>query len=43
MENHILVLGNGFDLYHGLNTRYYNFVNFCQEMTEGKIYYKDKV
>ena len=26
----ILVLGNGFDLYHGLKTRYYDFVQFVK-------------
>ncbi|MEG0367647.1 MAG: AbiH family protein, partial [Coprobacillus sp.] len=28
MEN-ILVIGNGFDIAHGLNTRYSDFINFC--------------
>lgn len=27
----ILVTGNGFDLYHDLNTRYYDFVKFVEK------------
>lgn len=27
-DNNILVIGNGFDLYHGLNTRYIDFVEY---------------
>ena len=27
----ILILGNGFDLAHGLKTRYVDFLNYCQE------------
>lgn len=27
----ILILGNGFDLAHGLNTKYVDFLNYCQE------------
>lgn len=29
-ENNILVIGNGFDLYHGLNTKYIHFVEFTR-------------
>lgn len=29
MEN-ILVIGNGFDIAHGFNTRYEDFINFCK-------------
>lgn len=28
--SNILVLGNGFDLYHGLQTRYYDFIQFAK-------------
>lgn len=27
----ILILGNGFDLAHGLNTKYADFLKYCQE------------
>ena len=26
----ILILGNGFDIAHGLDTRYTDFLNYCQ-------------
>ena len=33
MENtNILVIGNGFDLYHELKTSYTDFVRFCEEI-----------
>lgn len=33
MSNHnILVIGNGFDLYHGLKTRYIDFVRFSEKL-----------
>ena len=28
----ILILGNGFDLAHGLPTKYSHFLNFCQRV-----------
>ena len=31
MEN-ILVIGNGFDIAHGFNTRYEDFINFCKTL-----------
>lgn len=30
----ILVIGNGFDLAHGLQTTYKDFLNFCNKGTE---------
>lgn len=30
-EERILVIGNGFDLYHGLRTRYYDFVQYTRQ------------
>ena len=33
----ILVIGNGFDLAHGLPTRYDNFLNFVEEFIEYKV------
>lgn len=30
MEHNILVIGNGFDLAHGLNTGYDNFISFVR-------------
>lgn len=33
--NNFLVIGNGFDLYHGLKTKYYNFVQYAKELAEG--------
>ena len=30
-EENILVVGNGFDLYHGLKTKYYDFVQYTKE------------
>lgn len=36
MTNNILVLGNGFDLYHNLKTRYYDFVEFSRKIKEYK-------
>ena len=30
-EENILVIGNGFDLYHGLKTKYYDFVQYTKE------------
>lgn len=32
----ILVIGNGFDLYHGLKTRYIDFVRFCEDLLKTK-------
>lgn len=31
-NTNILVIGNGFDLYHELKTSYINFVRFCEEL-----------
>ena len=28
MENSVLVIGNGYDLAHGLNTRYDDFIQY---------------
>lgn len=39
MPNNILVIGNGFDIAHGLNTRYIEFINFCDMV--GNITYKE--
>ena len=36
MENNILVLGNGFDLYHNLKTKYYDFVQFACKIENQK-------
>lgn len=33
-NNNILVIGNGFDLYHELKTSYINFVRFCEELSK---------
>lgn len=30
----VLVIGNGFDLYHGLKTKYIDFVKFAQKLTK---------
>ena len=30
----ILVIGNGFDLHHGLKTNYIDFVRFCEELSK---------
>ena len=27
----ILILGNGFDLAHGLDTKYVDFLNYCEK------------
>ena len=41
-ENNILVIGNGFDLYHGLATRYIDFVDATSaNQTYGKPIYKN--
>ena len=29
MENTLYIIGNGFDLHHGLNTSYLDFRNYC--------------
>ena len=31
MENHLYIIGNGFDLYHGINSSYRNFRNWLYE------------
>ncbi|MDE5737347.1 MAG: bacteriophage abortive infection AbiH family protein, partial [Oscillospiraceae bacterium] len=33
MYKKILVLGNGFDLAHGLPTQYKHFIEFCEKAT----------
>lgn len=33
--NNFLIIGNGFDLYHNLKTKYYNFVQYARELSEG--------
>ena len=33
-SGNILVLGNGFDLYHGMATKYYDFVEFTEEQMD---------
>jgi hypothetical protein len=33
----ILILGNGFDLAHGLNTRYVDFLDYCAKQYTDKI------
>ena len=30
----ILVIGNGFDLYHGLKTKYTDFVDYARNITK---------
>lgn len=35
-ENNVLVIGNGFDLYHGLKTRYFDFVEFTKHKSDLK-------
>ena len=32
METNILVIGNGFDIYHGLKTKYFDFVEFTRKI-----------
>ncbi len=32
MENTLYIIGNGFDLHHGLNTSYLNFRNYCASL-----------
>lgn len=34
MEHNILVIGNGFDLAHGLNTRYDDFMAYIKRAAE---------
>lgn len=36
MNNNILVIGNGFDLAHGLKTSYDNFIEYIKKEKEGK-------
>lgn len=36
MNNNVLVIGNGFDLAHGLNTRYDDFIKFIKDKTYDK-------
>ena len=36
-DNNILVVGNGFDLYHDLNTKYYDFVQYAKNLSKGSI------
>lgn len=36
MDKNILVIGNGFDLYHGLPTRYIDFVNYAKYEFDNK-------
>ena len=40
MEN-ILVIGNGFDIAHGFNTRYEDFINFCKTIATDYQGFKD--
>lgn len=35
MENNVLVIGNGFDLAHGLNTRYEDFIQYIIDAEKG--------
>ncbi len=35
---HILVIGNGFDIAHGLNTRYTDFLKFCNAISKADVY-----
>lgn len=32
MDKNILVIGNGFDIYHGLETKYYDFVQYTMQV-----------
>lgn len=32
MDKNILVIGNGFDIYHGLDTKYYDFVKYTMQV-----------
>lgn len=40
-EKNILVIGNGFDLYHGFPTRYIHFINFIKNWDSFYSKYKD--
>ena len=39
MNNELYVIGNGFDLHHGLNTSYYAFSKYLKE-NDNELYYK---
>lgn len=39
MQNNILIIGNGFDLYHGLPTRYTDFLFFARNWEKFKSAY----
>lgn len=41
-QNKILIIGNGFDLYHNLPTRYSDFLFFAQHWNEFKRFYDEK-
>lgn len=36
MDINTLVIGNGFDIYHGLNTKYYDFVQYTMQVNSGE-------
>lgn len=36
MDKNILVIGNGFDIYHGLDTKYYDFVQYTMQVNSGE-------
>ena len=39
----VLVIGNGFDLYHELPTRYIDFVNYTKKVSDGKKHCDSKI
>ena len=39
-EENVLVVGNGFDLYHGLKTKYYDFVQYTKEKNTNNAFSK---
>jgi len=38
----VLILGNGFDLAHGLKTKYSDFLNYCKNIENLEVLYGDK-
>lgn len=39
----ILIIGNGFDLAHGLKTSYKDFLDFCKEQRVSQYYNAEKI
>ena len=42
-EVNILVTGNGFDIHHGMKTKYTDFLEFTKDYRAGKVEYIEKV